>query len=100
MIHGPGAAGAGPEGGLPHPRRIFGAAGGAAGAAAGAERGRKWGRQRILVLLAAALALTACTAGAVGLTLHQAQYRYFDSGEEAARRRLRPRWRRERTPPL
>ena len=45
--------------------------------------GRKWGRRRILVLLAAALALTACTAGAVGLTLHQAQYRYFDSGEEA-----------------
>ena len=45
--------------------------------------GRKWGRRRILVLLAAALALTACTAGTVGIALRQAQYRYFDSGEEA-----------------
>ena len=33
--------------------------------------GRKWGRRRILVLLAAALALTACTAGTVGIALRQ-----------------------------
>lgn len=45
---------------------------------------RKGGRRRILVLLAAVLALTACTAGAVGLTLRQAEYRYFDNEEEAA----------------
>lgn len=46
--------------------------------------GWKGGRRRILVLLAAVLALTACTAGAVGLTLRQAEYRYFDNEEEAA----------------
>ena len=45
--------------------------------------GRKWGKRRILVLLAAALALTACTAGAANVVLRQAQYRYFDNGEEA-----------------
>ena len=33
--------------------------------------GRKWGTRRILVLLAAALALTACTAGTVGIALRQ-----------------------------
>ena len=33
--------------------------------------GRKWGRRRILVLLAAALALTACTAGTVSIALRQ-----------------------------
>ena len=33
--------------------------------------GRKWGKRRILVLLAAALALTACTAGTVGIALRQ-----------------------------
>ncbi len=35
------------------------------------SRGRKWGRRRILVLLAAALALTACTAGTVSIALRQ-----------------------------
>ena len=33
--------------------------------------GRKWGKRRVLVLLAAALALTACTAGTVGIALRQ-----------------------------
>ena len=33
--------------------------------------GRKWGKRRILVLLAAALALTACTAGTVSIALRQ-----------------------------
>ena len=41
-------------------------------------------KRTIVLILAAALVLTACTAGAVGLTLRQAEYRYFDSGEEAA----------------
>lgn len=45
--------------------------------------GRKWGRRRILVLLAAALALTACTAGAANVVLHQVQYHYFDNGRDA-----------------
>ena len=33
--------------------------------------GRKWGKRRVLVLLAAALALTACTAGTVSIALRQ-----------------------------
>ena len=33
--------------------------------------GRKWGKRRILVLLAGALALPACTAGTVGIALRQ-----------------------------
>ena len=46
--------------------------------------GRRLGRKRVVLIAAAVLALTACTAGAVGLTLRQTQYRYFDSGEEAS----------------
>ena len=44
---------------------------------------RRRGRRRVVLIVAAVLALTACTAGAACVVLRQAQYRYFDSGEEA-----------------
>ena len=45
--------------------------------------GRRWGRRRLVLIVAAVLALTACAAGAANVVLRQAQYRYFDNGEEA-----------------
>ena len=48
------------------------------------KSGRKcWTRRRVVMLVAAVLLLTACTAGAATMVLRQARYEYFDTMQEA-----------------